>query len=288
MQSITFLPSAKGNIGVVWETFIVRLKIISRYKGALFMDCIVPTLFAAMPILLGSSLSGSINAASQNFQANTGLTGVDYVAYIVIGANVFSSVTAGMWLFGFFIRREQMLGTLESISMSPSHKLGLLGGLTMYVTIRSLFTFITGYFIGCILFGLNPFQGNFVLALLILSFGLIPIYGLSFLLGALILKVKEANSLLNTLQWGLGIIMGVFFPVTALPIYLRAIAYIFPGYFVNHTVQATLTNLGYFFGNLYFDLAILFLFALVCPFLGYTIYSKVEGRMKKAEGIGQF
>ena len=216
------------------------------------------------------------------------LTDVDYVAYIIIGANVFGSVTAGMWLFGFFIRREQMLGTLESISMSPAHKLGLLGGLTLYVTLRSLFTFVAGYFIGCIIFGLNPFAGNFLLALFVLSLGLIPIYGLSFLLGALILKVKEANSLLNTLQWGLGIIMGVFFPVTALPVYLRFFAYIFPGYFVNHTVQATITNLGYFFGNLYFDLSILFLFALVCPLLGYTVYNKVEGRIKKSEGIGQF
>ena len=136
----------KFTFKIIWATFIVRVKIISRYKGALFLDVIMPTFIATLPILLGTAMAGgSIAGATANFQANTGLTGASYIAYIIIGANVYSSVTAGMWLFGFFIRREQMLGTLESISMSPASKLGILGGLTVYVANRSLFTFITGY-----------------------------------------------------------------------------------------------------------------------------------------------
>ncbi|MHA1971889.1 MAG: ABC transporter permease [Candidatus Hodarchaeales archaeon] len=279
--------SLRGPLGVMWATFIVRLKIISRYKGALLMDIVMPALFAAMPILLGSALAGSVSAASANFKMNTGID-ASYVAFIIIGSNVFATVSSSLWLFGFFIRREQMLGTLESLFMTPAHQISILAGLTLYVEIRSIITFTGGYILGCLLFGINPIQGQVLLAVFILLFGLIPIYGLSFLLGALILKVKQANSLLNTLQWIVGIIMGVFFPVTVLPVIFQIFAYLFPGYWLNYSIQAALIGLEWFFFNVYGHLAILFAFALICPYIGYWVFSKTESRSKRAEGIGQF
>ena len=277
-----------AHLGVVWSTFIVRLKTISRYKGMLMMDIVLPAMFAAMPILLGQALSGSLTAASANFEENTGLIGANYVAYIIIGANVFSTVTASLWLCGFFIRREQTLGTLESIFMTPAHKISILGGLTLYVQIRSLITFVGGYLVGCIIFGINPLQGQVLLAMILLLFGLIPIHGLSFLLGALVLKVKQANSLFNTLQWVLGIFMGVFFPITVLPAIFQILALLFPGFWLNYSIQASLMGLEWFFLNIYGHLGVLFVFVLVCPLIGYWVFTKTESRTKEAEGIGQF
>jgi len=252
------------------------------------MDFLMPVFLAAMPILLGQAMAGSVAAASENFQANTGLAGANYVAYILIGANVFSSVMASLWLFGMFIRREMTLGTLEAINMSPAHKLAILAGLALYVEVRSLFTFICGYFLGCFLFGLNPLQGQVLLALLLLILGLIPTFGLSFFLGALILKVKQANSLVSTLQWGVGILMGVFFPITVLPAFFQVFSLVFPPFYLNYDIQAALTGIQWFFGNFYFDLAVLFAFTFVCPFIGYWVFVKVELKSKKTEGIGQF
>ena len=254
----------------------------------LIMDIIIPLVLAAMPILLGQAMAGSITEASANFQKNTGITGANYVAYIIIGANVFTTIITAMWLFGFFIRREQMSGTLEALFMTPAHKISILAGLTLYVEVRSIITFVLGYTIGCILFSINPLQGQVLLALGILLFGLIPICGLSFLLGALVLKVKQANSLLNTLQWALAIISGVFFPITILPIFLQLFAYVFPGFYLNYDIQAALTGLQWLFGSVYLDLGVLFAFALICPSIGYWIFSKMESRSKRTEGIGQF
>jgi ABC-2 type transport system permease protein len=252
------------------------------------MDVLIPLILAAMPILLGQAMAGSMEAASANFQQNTGLAGANYIAFILIGANVFSSIMTAFWLFGLFIRREQMSGTLEALSMTPAHKISILGGLALYVEARSVFTFVLGYTIGCIVFGLNPLQGEVLLAVFILLLGLLPVFGLSFLLGALVLKVKQANSLFNTLQWALGIISGVFFPVTVLPFFIQILAFIFPGFYLTYGVQAALMGLNWFFGSLYLDLGVIFLFTLICPFIGYFVFSKTEKRSKKAEGIGQF
>ncbi|MHA1214708.1 MAG: ABC transporter permease [Candidatus Hodarchaeales archaeon] len=287
MMNMVHKTSFKAHLDVIWGTFVVRVKTISRYKGALLMDIVMPVLFAAMPILLGQALAGSVSAASANFKLNTGIN-ANYVAFIIIGANVFATVITSLWLFGFFIRREQMLGTLESLFMTPAHQISILAGLTLYVEVRSIITFFGGYLFGCLLFGINPVQGQVILAVFILLFGLIPIYGLSFLLGALVLKVKQANSLINTLQWVIGVIMGVFFPITVLPIFFQLAAYIFPGYWLNYSIQAALIDLDWFFFNVYGHLAVLFVFALLCPYIGYWIFAKTESRSKRAEGIGQF
>ena len=278
----------RGHLGVVWSTFVVRIKTISRYKGMLFMDILMPVFFAAMPILLGQALAGSISAASTNFEQNTGMIGASYVAFIIIGANVFATVTTSLWLFGFFIRREQTLGTLEALFMTPAHQISILAGLTLYVEIRSIITFIGGYLFGCLVFNINPLQGEVLLAMGLLIFGLIPIYGLSFLLGALVMKVKQANALLNTLQWVIGIFMGVFFPITVLPLSFQIIAYLFPGFWLNYSIQAALMGLEWFFINMYGHLAVLFIFALVCPIFGYWVFAKTESRSKKGDGIGTF
>lgn len=288
---MTFLinkVSLNDHLGVLLGTFKVRVKVISRYKGALFMDVLMPLFLAAMPILLGQAMAGSTAAASANFQQNTGLTEANYIAYIVIGANVFSAIMTSFWLFGLFIRREQTLGTLESLFMSPAHKLSILAGLTLYVELRSLFTFVLGYTLGCMVFGVNPLQGQVLLALFILLIGLIPINGLSFLLGALVLKVKQANSIFNTFQWPLAIISGVFFPITVLPVFLQIFAFMFPGFYLTHDIQAALTGLSWLFGNVFIDLGVLFAFTIICPLIGYWLFAKTESRSKRAEGIGQF
>jgi ABC-2 type transport system permease protein len=252
------------------------------------MDILLPVFLAAMPILLGQALAGSITEASSNFEQNTGMIGANYVAFIIIGANVFATVSTSLWLFGFFIRREQTLGTLEALFMTPAHKISILAGLTLYVEIRSIITFIGGYFFGCLIFNINPIQGEVLLALFLLIFGLIPIYGLSFLLGALVMKVKQANALLNTLQWIIGVFMGVFFPITVLPVAFQIIAYLFPGFWLNYSIQAALMGLEWFFINMYGHLAVLFIFALACPIFGYWVFAKTESRSRKSEGIGTF
>ena len=47
---------------------------------------------------------------------------------------------------------------------------------------------------------------------------------LTLLFGALVLKVKEANALINLMQWAVSFLMGIFFPVAVMPPLLRAVA----------------------------------------------------------------
>lgn len=276
--------SFKNSLRAVKTVFLCRLRIVSRYRGWFLFDMLIPTVIAAIPILLGRAIGGE--DAAVNFLQNTGTA--NYVAYMVIGANVFMIVSNSLWIFGFWIRSEMQTGTLESLYLAPVSKSVLLAGIALYAAFRSLIAFTVAFTGGCIIFGVNPFQGDVGLALLFLLVGLIPIYGISFFYGAVVIRLKEANSLINLAQWGVSFAMGIYFPVTVFPRVLQYLSMLFPPTWVNQDIRASLLGLSYFFEEWYFDLAVLWVFCVAAPVVGYYTFLTTERRTKKNEGVGTF
>jgi len=273
-----------NNLSALLASARMRLITISRYPGQIVLDIAVPVIFAALPIMLGRA-SGEA-AASAAFSRNAGTP--NYVAYMLIGSSVFSIVSMAFWHIAYWLRWEQESGTLEAIYLTPTHRAWVAGGTVLYSCLRSLVAAFAAYLIGAWVFGISPFQGEMGLALVFLAVGLVPVYGLALLFGALILKVKEANSLVSLMQWGVSFLMGVFFPITVFPPTLRAIALLFPPTWMTNGVRSALLGMGYFFGEWYFDLAVLWLFLLVTPLAGVRIFSWAERSLRRNEGVGQF
>ena len=281
-------PLTEFNLGtrwqVVWGVAAVRLRMMSRYRGWFVLDIIIPTMIAAIPILLGQALAGP-NAA-ENFQVNTGTA--NYVAYLLIGSNVFMMVSGALWNFGFWLRREQQTGTLEALYLAPASKGLILTGVALYGALRNLANFSVAFTVGCLVFGVNPFQGDILLALVFLLLGLIPLYGISLLYGAIVLRLKEANAMIQLAQWLLSFLMGVFFPIAAFPRLMRAVAMLFPPTWMNNGVRAALLDVGWFFQTWYRDLAVVAVFCAAVPVLGYWVFLRTECRVKANQGVGQF
>jgi ABC-2 type transport system permease protein len=269
---------------VVWSVAIARLRMMSRYRGWFLLDIIIPTMIAAIPILLGQAMAGP--RAAENFRLNTGTD--NYVAYLLIGSNVFMMVSGALWNFGFWLRREQQTGTLEVLYLAPSSRWLVLCGVALYGTLRSIVNFGLAFTLGCLLFRVNPFQGDILLALAFLLLGLVPLYGVSLLYGAVVLKLKEANALIQLAQWLVSFLMGIFFPITVFPPLLRVLALLFPPTWMNNGVRASLLGVGWFFQTWYRDLAVLAAFCVVAPLLGYWVFLQSERRIKTNEGMGQF
>ena len=261
-----------------------RLINISRYPGQMVMEMIIPIVFAAMPILLGRAAAGE-NAAA-NFALNTGTT--NYVAYLFIGSNVFSIVARAFWNIAYWVRFEQETGTLEAVYLTPTSSLNLIVGVSLYSAIRSIGTTTVAYIVGSFIFGVNPFQGDILLAYVFVLVGLVPLYGLTFLFGAVVLKVKESASLINMMQWGVSLLMGVFFPVTALPFFLRGAAQLFPPTWMVNGVRSALLGVGFFLEEWYLDLAVLWAFLIVVPLFSMWVFRRVESNLRRNDGIGRF
>ena len=283
-------PGWRASLDVVRTVLIARLKIISRYKGSIFLEAFLPIVFAALPILLGAAIAGGPANAGDNFYANTGTT--NYVLYMLVGSATFMVVTIILWLIGYWVRREQETGTLESLYLAPAKRYAVLAGVTTYAMIRGIAAFFLALVVGSLVFGVNPLTGNLLLAFAFLTLGLLPLWGIAFLFGAFILRVKEANSVIQLMQWVVAFLMGVYFPVTIFPAILQGIAVSFPPTVMNDGVRASILDINTIFGpapgGFYISFAILFAMAVAAPLIGYEAFLVAERRLKRREGVGQF
>jgi ABC-2 type transport system permease protein len=271
---------------LVWSVVLMRLRIMSRYPGGNLVDIAIPTFIAAMPILLGQAIGGGAAQAAANFQQNTGTA--NYVAYLLIGSNIFMIVSGTMWNVGYWMRREQETGTLEALYLAPTGRGSILLGISLYGMIRTLINFVIAFALGSLVFRVNPLQGNILLALAFLLVGMVPLFGIALLYGAVILRVKEANALIQLAQWVVSFLMGLFFPVAVFPIWLRVVALLFPPTWMNNGVRASLLGVGYFFQHWYFDLAALGVFCVITPWFGYWLFTRIERGIQRDAGVGEF
>jgi len=201
---------------------------------------------------------------------------------------VFTIVSTAFWHIAYWLRFEQETGTLEAVYLTPTSSTTLASGVALYSGIRGLSASLLAYVIGCIVFQVDPFQGEALLALAFVLVGLLPLYGVAMLFGALVLKVKESNALIGLMQWAVGFLMGIFFPVAVLPPLVRAIAWLFPPTWMVNGVRSALLGVGYFFENWYVDMAVLWAFLLFAPLFSFWVFHRVENSIRRNQGVGEF
>ena len=285
-------PGWRARADVVRTVFLARIKIITRYKGAIFMEALLPIVFAAMPVLLGTTVASQQGVdPGKVFCDNTrvgGLCTENFKLYMLIGASTFTVVSLMMWLIGYWVRREQETGTLESLALAPARRIWVLAGVTTYAFVRAMVAFVIAIVLGSLVFQVNPFERGVPAALGFLALGLLPLWGLSFMFGAFIMKIKEADSVIQVLQWVLAFLMGVFYPITLLPPIMQGFAGLFPPTVMTDAVRASILDISYFYGSAYGSLAVLFAMALVTPLLGYELFEVTERRLRRKEGVGHY
>src|SRR3970282_1015126 len=121
--------------------------------------------------------------AAENFCQNTNAAcagPLDYRLYMLVGSATFMVVSLMLWLIGYWVRREQETGTLESIYLAPAKRLHILAGVTSYSLVRSLSAFLVAMVIGSLLFGVNPFDGNLLASIGYLVLRIPALWGLVF------------------------------------------------------------------------------------------------------------
>jgi len=284
MMTIPGHPTIQQRLSAMLAEARLRMLNIARYPGQLVLEIIIPIVFAAMPMLLGRATAGPDAAA--NFEANTGTA--NYVAFLLIGSNVFTLVSNAFWHIAYWVRFEQETGTLEAVYLTPTSSRVLASGVAIYSVTRGLIAAFLAYILGCFVFSVNPFDGNVLLALAFIMVGLVPLYGIAMLFGALVLKVKESNALIGLMQWVVSFLMGIFFPVTVMPIWLRSVALLFPPTWMTNGVRSALLGVGFFFGKWYLDWAVLWAFLFIAPLFSFWLFRRVERNIQRNEGIGEF
>ncbi len=283
-----YLPTMSSRLRAVLAVFVQRVKTISRYKGNLLMEMIIPVLFALVPILLGTAVAGSPQQAAANFARNAGTT--NYQLYIVLGAITLGSISTALWFFSNWLRREMVTGTLESLFMTPTSQLLVMLGTSLYAVFRETVVFFSSLAISLVLFQIDPsvIISRAPLVLVFYVGGMIPTFGLAMLFGAFMMQVKQPGSLINLLQWVILFLVGVFYPITMLPAILQIIALMFPPTWQLNGTRASILDTPWFLGSPAADFTAMMFMAAAFTLLGMTMFSYMERRLKNNEGIGTY
>ena len=187
---------------------------------------------------------------------------VNYFSYVLVSMAFFSYVGLGLSSFAGRIRGEQRRGTLEAIILTPTRLTTILFSLTLwnllFATIDLALYISFGIFLFKIDFSnINIFSTLIIFVLTVFTFNSLGIISASF-----ILAFKRGNPVDWVIKSVEGLICGVYFPVTVLPVWLQFVAKFFPITYAIRAIQLAVYK-GYTPFQLAFEITVLFFFALI-------------------------
>ena len=208
--------------------------------------------------------------------------GGDYFPFILIGLALTDYLTISTNTFATEIRSAQMVGTLESLLVTPTSIYTILLSSFTYkalsTSLRMLLYFLLGYFLFSVRFqSVNVFalSISFILTLL-------PFFGLGLLSASFIIVFKQGSPISGLMAMSSGLLGGVIYPVTVLPNWLQPFSSILP---ITHGLEAMRQILlnGMGFQDISRQLIILSLLSLV--FVGIGSISLYYGlKIARKEG----
>lgn len=167
----------------------------------------------------------SVNGKALGFAGYTGTT--DYVSFILIGTVLSNFITAVFWGMGYSLKNDMDAGVLESNWLAPIARPILLIGHTLTNLAVTVITSALMLIVGTLLFGFQV-TGNTLTALAVVVPMLLGLYSFGFLFAAVVLVMREANTLTDVGSFLVQIFSGANFPVTVLPKWLLPVALALP------------------------------------------------------------
>jgi len=225
----------------------------------------------------------SVNGEARGFADYSGTT--DYMSFILMGTALSNFINAVFWGMGYSLKNDMDSGVLESNWLAPLPRPLLLIGRTFTSLIITAITSLLMVAIASLLFGFNP-SGNVVAAFLTILPMLIGLYGFGLAFAALVLILRDANTLVDVSSFLVQIFSGADFPVNALPRWLLPVALALPLTYGFDAVR------GWLLGTrtllpLALEVALLILFMFAMIGLGLAAFRALERRVRMRGTLGQ-
>jgi ABC-2 type transport system permease protein len=149
---------------------------------------------------------------------------VSYIEFAAIGLALGVYTQFGLDRVAGAIRSEQMMGTLESLLVTPTApatiQVGSVAFNFLYLPLRTIL-FLLALAVG---FGLHLDAGGILPALAILLFYIPFIWGFGVAGAAVVLTFRRGSGLIGLSAMALGLVSGVYFPLDLLPDWIASVS----------------------------------------------------------------
>lgn len=213
--------------------------------------------------------------------------GVNYFSYVLLSMAFFNYIGVGLGSFSNRIRVEQMQGTLEAILLTPARISIILFSLTLWNLCFATLNMAIYILFGIFLFKINFGNINWASTLVVLLLTVTSFSGLGILSASFIMVFKRGNPvnwLISNLE---GLIGGVYFPITVMPIWLQFAARFLPITYAIQAIQLAVYR-GFTVAQLSKEIGFLLLFSCVLLPLGFASFKYALKRARRQASLLQY
>src|ERR671919_1609366 len=267
-------PNLKTQLRALFVIARKDWKVFWRYPLNAISSIFQPIIWITPVYFMGKAFS--TNGQALGFAAYSG-TG-DYMSFILLGTVLGNFILTVFWGMGYALKEDMDAGVLESNWLTPVPRLLILIGRTLTSLLTTVITSAIMLAIAGALFGFRP-TGNTLPAFLTAIPMLIGLYGFGFALAAVVLLMREANTLVDVSSFLVQGLTGTNFPVQSLPTWLIPIALILPLTYGLDAVRGWLLQTDTLL-PIRLEIVILIVFMFVMLWFGAWVFNRVERRVR--------
>lgn len=275
-------PSWRSHLRALWMIAVNNWKHHWRYPLNAVSDMLQPLVWLAPVYFMGQAFS--VNGRAEGFAGFAGTD--DYMSYIILGTALTNFIMAVFWGMGFSLKWDMDGGVLEANWMAPLPRPLMLVGRTLSSLATTTLTSLGMILIGALVWGFHP-TGNVLSAVLVAVPLLIGLYGFGFAFAALVMILREANTLVDSGSYVVMLLSGANFPVTVLPKWLLPLSLALPLTYGFDAVRAILLKTRTLL-PLDVEIAILLASMVLMIVIGLRAFYALERRVRQIGTVGQY
>jgi ABC-2 type transport system permease protein len=252
-----------------------------RYPLNAFGYVMQPLIWFTPVFFMGQAFS--VNGQAQGFAAYSGSG--DYISFVLLGSVLGNFINAVFWGIGFALKSDMDAGVLESTWLTPVPRPILLIGRTITSLFTTTIISLVMLLVAAVLFGFKP-TGNALLALAPAIPMLIGLYGFGMAFAALVLLMRDANTMVDISSYLVNLFSGSQFPVQSLPRFLLPISLALPLTYGYDAVRGFLLHTRTIM-PLQTEFIILVAFMFLMIWFGVWFFNQMERSVRKKGTLGQ-
>src|SRR5215213_2473845 len=274
-------PSWKTQLRALYVIARKDWKVFWRYPLNAVSQILQPIIWITPVYFMGKAFS--VDGKALGFEAYSGTS--DYMSFILLGTILTNFILTVFWGMGYALKNDMDAGVLESNWLTPVPRLLILVGRTLSSLLVTIITSAIMLIIAAALFGFKP-TGNALAAFLTAIPMLIGLYGFGFAFAAVVLLIREANTLVDVSSFLIQGLSGTNFPVQSLPSWLIPIAMALPLTYGLDAVRGWLLQTQTIL-PLRVEILLLIVFMFLMLWFGSWVFYRVERRVRTLGTLGQ-
>jgi ABC-2 type transport system permease protein len=274
-------PNLKTQLRALFVIARKDWKVFWRYPLNAVSNILQPIIWVTPVYFMGQAFS--TNGQALGFAAYSGSG--DYMSFILLGTVLSNFILTVFWGMGYALKEDMDSGVLESNWLTPVSRILILVGRTLASLLTTTITSLMMLAIAGALFGFRP-TGNTLAAFLVAIPMLLGLYGFGFAFAAIVLLMREANTLVDVSSFLVQGLSGANFPVKSLPYWLIPISLMLPLTYGFDAVRGFLLKTNTLL-PLPIEVALLIVFMFVMLWFGNWVFYKVERRVRTLGTLGQ-